>query len=422
MLKKNENNRIFIFGLGYVGKSISKKLVSLGWKVSGTSKSKVYDDELVKIGITCYQFDVQQCIESIDCNLVNDLLNSNYILSTIPPVFDLTKNNQTDLTTLFCKCIIENPTKEIINNNVVNKELKLKWIGFLSTTGIYGNRNGSLVNEDTEIIENSDVVKKYSAAEKSWQSLINLKTNNLKKNNLKTNNNENCFPIHIFRLSAIYGPNRSALHTISKNIEILNSFEKNKNLLIQRIHIDDVVNILITSMLHPITKKNTSFFEIYNIADDCASSRYEAYEYAAKLLKLNFSTSLSSDIIKGNYSSLSFQNNNYSYNNNYNNQNYSNNNNFRNNNINNNNNNINNNKNKSLIGRISNRGGNKIVDNTKIKKFLIDKTNFTFLYPSFVNGFAAIAKKDFFVDDVHLKNIVEIYNNKSNLMTKLTKK
>src|SRR5579872_6967262 len=104
---------------------------------------------------------------------------------------------------------------------------QLRWIGYLSTTGVYGDRNGGWVDEDTEPMPMSDRSRRRLAAEQAWQRFA-----------------ARC-AVDVFRLAGIYGPGRSAFDDLRAGrarrvIRPGHAFG--------RIHRDDVVAAVLAAM------------------------------------------------------------------------------------------------------------------------------------------------------------------------------
>ncbi len=137
----------------------------------------------------------------------------------------------------------------------------LKWVGYLSTTGVYGDRDGGIVDETSEIRPNSKRGSRRVKAEQEWLSL--LQAYNL--------------PVHIFRLAGIYGPGRSALDSVRAGV----ARRINKpGQVFNRIHVEDIVQVLIASMNNPNPGA------AYNLADDDPVPSWEVITYTCELLGL----------------------------------------------------------------------------------------------------------------------------------------
>jgi nucleoside-diphosphate-sugar epimerase len=139
----------------------------------------------------------------------------------------------------------------------------LQWAGLLSTTSVYGDRDGGWVDEDSEQRPTNKRGSRRSLAEAQWLSLHADAAN------------EKRFPIQIFRLAGIYGPGRSALDAVRAG----NSRRINKpGHAFNRVHIDDIVGTLIASMAHPNPGR------AYNVSDDEPAPSFEVIGMAADLL------------------------------------------------------------------------------------------------------------------------------------------
>lgn len=122
---------IFIFGLGYVGTALAYFLKAAGWNVAGTISNRSKDcnykaTELRKKGIATYFFDPSSKIS--DHRIHDALQNSSYLLSTVPPIYSKSRDIDVDI-------IVEQFKQSIIEAREAGS---LKWIGYLSSTGVYG--------------------------------------------------------------------------------------------------------------------------------------------------------------------------------------------------------------------------------------------------------------------------------------------
>ncbi len=141
------------------------------------------------------------------------------------------------------------------------KETRLQWVGYLSTTGVYGDSKGAWVNEKSPPRPNQLRSKRRLECEKRW---------------LKTG-----LPVQILRLPGIYGPGRSALENIlSGKCKLVDKAGQ----IFSRIHIDDIAGA--TIHLISLSKKGIHP-KVINIADDLPSTNIDVLRYAAKLI--NFS-------------------------------------------------------------------------------------------------------------------------------------
>jgi nucleoside-diphosphate-sugar epimerase len=130
------------------------------------------------------------------------------------------------------------------------------WIGYISTTGVYGNHHGAWVDETTSLTPDQPRSMSRMLAEQQWQSLAS-------------------HPNHIFRMSGIYGPSRSVIEQIrAGTVQRIDAPQH----IFSRIHVEDAASALIASMRAPMAGA------IYNLADDTPSPSREVVEYGCELL------------------------------------------------------------------------------------------------------------------------------------------
>ena len=144
----------------------------------------------------------------------------------------------------------------------MSSDSRLEWLGYLSSTGVYGDREGAWVTEEDEVRPTNRKTKIRFAAEQQWMNLF-------EKMGL---------PVHVFRLAGIYGPGRSAIDTLNKAGGDMSQCGANDQVSISRIHVQDIVTVLKASMANP------SPGLLINVADDLPSTRYEVLSFACRLL------------------------------------------------------------------------------------------------------------------------------------------
>ena len=232
------NLNIFCFGFGQVAKNLIKKLniEKFNYNLTVTSRQKTSEKKFDKNIYNSLQFDGN----NFDPRIIEELKKSTHILISTPP-------NAED-------SIIKNFAKTMESNSL------LKWLGYLSSTGVYGNHNGQWVNENTFTEPTSENGKKRLRAE---QKLKNLN-----------------IPLIIFRLSGIYSNENNVLNRLKKNTVRVVEIE---NQIFSRVHVEDIANILFNSF----SLKNILKGEVFNISDNYPCSYKEVVEYGCKLLKVN---------------------------------------------------------------------------------------------------------------------------------------
>jgi nucleoside-diphosphate-sugar epimerase len=135
----------------------------------------------------------------------------------------------------------------------------LRWLGYLSTTGVYGTRDGGWVDENSELRPTSPRSQRRVETEAAWLELWRRRG----------------VPLHIFRLAGIYGPGRSAFDALragtAKRVD-------SPGQMFSRIHVDDITSVLLASIARPRPGA------IYNVCDDEPAAQEAVIAHAARLL------------------------------------------------------------------------------------------------------------------------------------------
>ncbi len=129
------------------------------------------------------------------------------------------------------------------------------WIGYLSTTGVYGDRQGGWVDEESALAPVNDRGRWRRAAERAWAATG--------------------LPVHLFRLAGIYGPGRSAFDRLREGRA---QRVVKPGQVFSRIHVDDMAAVLAASMARPDPGRT------YNVADDEPAPPQDVIAFAAELL------------------------------------------------------------------------------------------------------------------------------------------
>jgi nucleoside-diphosphate-sugar epimerase len=138
------------------------------------------------------------------------------------------------------------------------RALKLRSVVYLSTLGVYGDRQGDWVDEDAAPLPTSDRTRKRLAAERVWQDFGRRRR----------------IPVAILRLAGIYGPGRNALTQVARGDarRILKPGQ-----IFNRIHVDDIAQAIDAAFARKASG-------IFNVADDEPSTTSDPLVFAAKLL------------------------------------------------------------------------------------------------------------------------------------------
>ena len=219
---------LLCFGFGFSARALAQKLDTNEWRITGTSRSAESAEAIQALGFDGIIFDELKSIpESVT-----------HIVSSVPP------SDQGD------------PILLRFGGELAKRAKYLDWVGYLSTTGVYGDRGGAMVDEDSDLQPNTDRGHRRVSAEAAWTAIPNL-------------------PLHIFRLAGIYGPGRNALESVKsgKAQRVIKAGQ-----IFSRIHVDDIAGVLLASI------KNPNPGRIYNLADDEACPPQDVIAYAAELL------------------------------------------------------------------------------------------------------------------------------------------
>ena len=226
------NYKLLSFGHGYSAHALEKLLSLDEWKISATTrgleKAKVISDRKISAFIWP------------GADLSTEIENATHILLSIPP--------NTDGDPIFLEY-----------GAVIANSKNLEWIGYLSTTGVYGDHKGEWVDENTPLKPTTERGDKRVLAERQWLELAK----------------EKALPLNIFRLAGIYGLGRGPF---SKVLAGTAKRIIKKEQVFSRIHVDDIARVLLAS----IAKPNSG--AIYNVCDNLAAPPQDVLSYAAKLL------------------------------------------------------------------------------------------------------------------------------------------
>lgn len=230
--------KLFCFGYGYTCNYLGHALGQLPreWSLAGTTRDEERFHVLENRGIQPYFFDRDQGL--VDAAGV--LQDITHLLISTPPGDD-------------------GDPAFLMHGADIACMPNLEWVGYLSTTGVYGDREGRWVDETASVTPASRRGIRRAKAEEQWRSLMG----------------EHDLPLHIFRLSGIYGPGRSALDSVRAGIA--RRIVKRGHAF-GRIHVEDIVNVLLKSFQNPAPG------EVYNLCDDKPVPSHEVIAYACELL------------------------------------------------------------------------------------------------------------------------------------------
>ncbi len=202
--------RMLIFGLGYAASRIARRLQAAGWQVDATG------------GAGNLPFENEEAVHAA-------LAGASHVLSSVPPGED-------------------DPV--LVRYGDALRQ-GARWLGYLSSTGVYGDTKGAWTDETAPIGRGRRTAR--SAADASWLGM----------------------GARVFRLPGIYGPGRSTLDRVREG--------KAQRLdlpaqVFSRVHVDDIARGVVAALNAPAGA--------YNLADDLPCSQNAVIEEACRLLGL----------------------------------------------------------------------------------------------------------------------------------------
>ncbi len=221
-------SRLLILGLGYSGTTVARLATMLGTPVVATKRQPSPTTGTLP-------FDSANGIRP---NL-EDLRGVTHVLSTIPP----DRNGQDP--------VLNQLLPEL-------SALGLKWVGYLSTTGVYGDHNGDWVSETTPATPGQERSRRRLACEDAWR--------------------DTGLPVQILRLPGIYGPGRSIVSNLrdGRARRIVKPDQ-----VFCRIHVEDIAG----ACFHLIDAASHGDHPTHvNVVDDCPAPSHELVDVAADLL------------------------------------------------------------------------------------------------------------------------------------------
>ncbi len=220
------------FGHGYSAQALAATLIPQGWKIFGTTrnpeKAQKYSDQGV------------QALLLPDDDLGPVLEQCSAVLVSAGPDAD------------------GDPMLAAYEHLLRQHAKRFSWVGYLSTTGVYGDHQGGWVDETTPLTPSTRRGQWRKQAEQAWQGIPDL-------------------PLHIFRLAGIYGPGRGPFTKVRQGAarRIIK-----ENQIFSRIHVADIAQCLAASLGQPNPGA------IYNLCDDDPVPPEDVIEHAAWLLGL----------------------------------------------------------------------------------------------------------------------------------------
>lgn len=223
------DKHLVCLGYGFSARTLSRRLIAGGWRVTGTSRDTGKLDAIAADGAVPVQWPGTDIAPLLD--------TASHVLSSVPPKRD------------------GDPAHDVLDRPLPN----IVWAGLLSTTGVYGDHGGDWVDEDTPLVHSTHRGGLRADQDAAWMDLMQ----------------RHGLPVHRFRLAGIYGPGRSALDKIRDGSarRIVKPGQ-----VFSRIHVEDIATILQASIARPNPGA------AYNVADDRPGPPQDVIAFAAQLL------------------------------------------------------------------------------------------------------------------------------------------
>jgi len=221
------------FGHGYSARALARRLLAQGWRVIGTTRSEAKAAEIRATGAEAVLWPPPRCGPLLD--------QATHILVSAGPAGG------------------DDPVLMHCAGALGARGDQFDWVGYLSTTAVYGDRGGAEVDETSVCAPSTERGQWRLAAERDWLAL----------------GHETGLPVHIFRLAGIYGPGRGPFAKVRAGTarRIVKPGQ-----VFSRIHVEDIATVLEASIARPHPSA------IYNVCDDEAAPPEDVIAHAAGLL------------------------------------------------------------------------------------------------------------------------------------------
>ena len=219
-------------GHGFSARALAARLVPQGWRIVGTTRSPDKADAIADTGVE---------------PVVWPGADLGALIAQFPNVLVSAGPDSAG-----------DPVLNAVEDAVIRAAPDLRWVGYLSTTGVYGDHDGNWVDEDTPLTPSTKRGRARVTAEARWQAIPDL-------------------PLHIFRLAGIYGPGRGPFAKVRAGTarRIIKQGQ-----VFSRIHVEDIAQALELSLQRPDPGA------IYNLCDDDPAPPQDVIAHAAELLGL----------------------------------------------------------------------------------------------------------------------------------------
>jgi nucleoside-diphosphate-sugar epimerase len=231
--------RLFCFGLGYTAERLALRLqLTQGFAIAGTTRDVATKRAaLEQPSWELFEFDGEAPMTDPE----RALAGTTHVLHSIMP------NEHGDPVLRWHAELLDALPRS-----------QLRFIGYLSTTGVYGDHAGAWVDENSPRRPSKPRTIRRVEAEDAW----------LRRG------------AQVFRLAGIYGPGRSAIEKLTSGTA-QRVIKPGK--VFNRIHVDDAVRVLEAAIAHAAPER-PQHGRAYNVADGHPAAADEVIAHAAQLL------------------------------------------------------------------------------------------------------------------------------------------
>jgi nucleoside-diphosphate-sugar epimerase len=229
-------NKLVCFGLGYSAEAFARRLAPGQWRIAGTARTEEGTARIAALGYDAILFDGRDAAPEAS----RALAAATHVLVSASP------DEHGD------------PVLRLHGGDLARAE-SLRWIGYLSTIGVYGNSDGQWIDETTPPKPGIERTKRRLAAETAWLSFADTHGKR----------------VQVFRLGGIYGPGRSVVDDLRDGTarRIVKPGQ-----VFNRIHVDDIAAVLLAAA------EGAGRHRIYNVVDDEPSPAQDVIVHAADLM------------------------------------------------------------------------------------------------------------------------------------------
>ncbi|RYH04074.1 SDR family oxidoreductase [Salipiger sp. IMCC34102] len=225
-------NTLLSFGHGYSAQALERRLLPRGWRVIGTTRNAEKAADFGARGVEPLIWPGAEVTPALD--------TATHLLISAAPGED------------------GDPVLARLRDEIAARAGQFAWVGYLSTTGVYGDHGGDWVDEDAPLTPATTRGQARVEAEAAWRAIPGL-------------------PLHIFRLAGIYGPGRGPFSKVRNGTarRIIKDGQ-----VFSRTHVDDIAQVLDASIQRPNPGA------VYNVCDDDPAPPQDVIAHAARLLGL----------------------------------------------------------------------------------------------------------------------------------------